>query len=142
MSIPFTFVTILVVFAILISIGNPTYMALRKALAGTLTDQDVARLPLSQHAKESHLGQTVTAPIVQELLLKGYCSPKRLYVGCKDGKAIFACKVNPQNSLWAMVVIGTRGWRPVIVTAHAIEPERLDPTAVKAGCKLPGLVMP
>lgn len=142
MSAPLTFLSVLLIFAVLISLGNPTYLALRKALTGTLTDQDIARLPLSQHAAESHQGQKVTAPIVQELLLMGYCSPKRLWVGCRDGKALFACKVSSQSNLWAMIVIGTRGWRPVVLTAYAIEPRRLDPVAVKSGCKLPGVILP
>jgi hypothetical protein len=142
MSVAWTFVTVLVIFAILIGAGNPASLAFRKAMAGTLTDQDIARLPLSQHAKEAHRGQTITAPIIQELLMKGWCSPKRVYLGCKDEKVLFACKVSPQNSSWAMVVIGKRGWKPVIVTAYAVAPQRLDATAVKAGCKLPGLLLP
>jgi len=143
MSIPFTIVTVLVVFAILIGAGNPGYLAYRKALSGLLSEQDIAKLPLDSHAIEGHREQKYTAEIIQDLLLKGFCSPKRVYTGCSQNtRVLFACKANSQSSLWAVLVILFPSWKPRILTGYAIEGRRLDTSAQSHGCKLPGLFMP
>ncbi len=143
MSIPVTIVTVLIVFAILIAAGNPGYQAYRKALSGLLSEQDIAKLPLDPHAVDGHRGQKYTAEIIQDLLLKGFCSPKKVYTGCSQNtRMLFACKATPQSSLWAVLVILFPNWKPRILSGYAIEGRRLDQSALSHGCKVPGLVMP
>jgi len=141
-------VNMLVIFALLIASGYAPYAALSKARIGTLTEQDLrnldaAGLPLSDHASGSHAGQKCTAETIQKMLRMGVCSPKVYYTGCSDKRVLLGCKASVNGSLWALLVIGFKDWyHPVIVTGYALERTRLDATATRNGCKLPGLYMP
>jgi hypothetical protein len=144
MSVGYSFVTVLIIFAVLVSIGNPSSIALQKAMQGKLTDADVAKLPLTWHAKMFHQADYYTAEIIQELLLKGFCSPKRMYLNCAEHKVLFACKPSraSRTRTWALLVIGLAGWQPAIITGYAVDERKLDATALKNSCSIPGIALP
>jgi len=141
-------VNLLVIFALLIAAGYAPMTAAAKARTGTLTDQDLrnldaAGLPLTDHALQGHAGQKYTAEIIQQMLRMGVCSPKVYYTGCSNRRILLGCKASTNGSLWALLVIGFKDWyHPVIVSGYALERSRLDATAIKNGCQLPGLYIP
>jgi len=144
MSLAYAFVTVLIIFAVLLAIGVPASTALRQAMQGKLTDKDIAQLPLSDHARMSHQADLYSAEIIQELILKGFCSPKRVYLNCAKHRVVFACKPFRASATrtWALLVIGLAGWQPAIVTGYAVDERKLDATAFKNGCSVPGVALP
>ena len=125
----------LVLFALLLTLGYSPYSAFTRARAGLLTDKDISGLALTDHARLSHTSQYYTAAVIQELVEKGYCSPKRIYQPCKDYKAVFACKPMraQKTNTWAVLIVGLSGWKPKIVTGYAMDESRLPAFATKNG---------
>jgi hypothetical protein len=143
MQIVTVFLSMLVIFALLVGLGFSTYIAMHYATDGQLTPDEIAGLPFSSHAMRSHAEQYLNAPSIQTLMNKGVCSPKVLFFGCSRQTVLFACKAVPDKDLYGVLVIGLRdNWSPVIVTGFAVHSRYLERTARNKGCKLPGVWMP
>lgn len=147
MSLSYPITVFAVVFCLLLGSGMPASAALYHAARPQNWGKVLGRLPLSDHAITGHPGQNVNAVLIQLWLSHDACYPRKFYVGCNRGtRVLFACKVTPASSIWAVLSLGVPYGKGIedsrIITGYGVAENRLDKTALSHGCYVPAIDMP